>query len=145
MTKESNFWQTVKAHLGPFGTLKRIENSAGDGTADVAYCLTRPKVGSLPASGFVELKVAEMPIRPTTVLRPRHLTIDQVQFAEEWSAAGGRSWLLVRATPWTFLFDVAGIRGLFEEKVASGDAPAIARAAGINRFPTGPILKCLTA
>lgn len=143
MTKESNFWQTVKANLEPFGALRRIENSAAEGTADVAYCLTRPKPGSIAASGFIELKIAAWPARPLTPIRPRHLTKDQVLAAEDWVAAGGRSWLLLRAAPWYLLFDAAGIRGLFDGNVCAADAPAIAKAAGMNRFPTGPILRCL--
>lgn len=144
MTLESNFWRTVSANLSPFGKLKRIESSTEDGTADVAYVLTRPKPGALPATGFLELKIADWPARRLTPLRPRHLEKDQVLAAEEWADAGGRAWLLVRATPWVLLFDVPAIRALYEGKVASADAPAIARAAGMGRFPTGPILKCLT-
>ena len=144
MTLESNFWRTANLHLSPFGKLKRIENSAEDGTADAIYVLTRPKPGSLPATGLLELKVADLPVRPLTPLRPRHLEKDQVLAAEEWAKAGGRSWLLVRARPWVFLFDVQGIRSLFEGEVASADAPAIARVAAAGKFPTGPILKELT-
>lgn len=145
MTLESNFWSTTRSHLQPFGVLKRIESTADKGTGDIAYCLRRPKPGSVAASGFVELKIADWPVRPLTPIRPRHLTKDQVLFAEEWSEAGGRAWLLLRASPWYLLFDPAGIRGLFEGNVCARDAPAIAKAAGLGKFPTGPILKCLTA
>lgn len=145
MTIESNFWSTVHANLSPYGALKRIENSADKGTGDVAYCLTRPKPGSLAASGWLELKVAEWPAKPLTPIRPRHLTKDQVLFAEEWSDAGGRAWLILRATPWYLLFDPAGIRGLYEGRVCARDAPAVAKAASIGRFPTGPVLKALTS
>lgn len=145
MTRESSFWQTVNKHLSPFGMLRRVESSAGNGTADVAYCLTRPKPGSLPASGWIELKSAEAyPIRRLTPIRAPHLSFDQVQFAEDWTAAGGRAWLLLKSPPWLLLFDPAGIRGLYEGSIAAADGPAIAKAAGMGKFPTGSILRCLT-
>lgn len=146
MTTEGSYWPTVRDHLAPFGVLRRVENSVGGGDGDVLYCLTRPKPGSLPATGFLELKyLPAYPTKRSTPLRHRHLTKDQVLFAEEWAAAGGRAWLLLRAPPWTLLFDVRGIRGLFEGVIPAMDGPAVARAAAMGRFPTGPILKCLTA
>lgn len=146
MARESNLWRTFNDNLGPFGLLKRIEDSTDDGTADVIYCLTRPKPGSLAAAGIVELKrVDAFPVRPSTPLRIRSLTKDQVLFAEDWARAGGRAWLLLRAPPWYLLFAVADIRGLYEGRVAACDAPAIAKVAAMGRFPTGPILKALTA
>ncbi len=143
---ESNLWRTVNAALGPFGKLRRIENSLEEGGADVAYVLTRPKPGSLPASGWIELKaVDDYPARAKTPLRIEHLTKEQVLFAEDWAAAGGRAWLLLRIPPWHLLFDPAGIRGLYERKVLAADGPAVAKVAVMGaRFPTGPILKELT-
>ena len=144
MTLESNFWQTVKDNLSPFGILRRIENSAGLGTPDVVYCLTRMKEGSIPATGFIELKVAEYPARSSTPLRPRHLSKDQVDFAADWVKAGGRVSLLLRAAPWYFLFDAAETRALYEGLVPAAIAPVVASAAGTGRFPTGAILRELT-
>ena len=143
---EANYWPVVRDHLSPFGVLKRVENSVGGGDGDVLYCLTRPKPGATAATGFLELKyLPEYPTKRMTPIRPRHLTKDQVLFAEEWSGAGGRAWLLLRAPPWTLLFDPAGIRGLYEAKVAAMDGPAIAKVAAMGaKFPTGPMLKALT-
>lgn len=146
MTREAAYWPTVRENLSPFGILRRVENGVGGGDGDVIYCLTRPKPGSLASTGFIELKsLPSYPVRRSTPIRPPHLSKDQVLFAEDWAAAGGRAWLLLRAPPWTLLFDVAGIRALYQGEVPAMDGPAVARAAGMGRFPTGPILKCLTA
>lgn len=145
MTRESAYWPTVRESLSPFGVLRRIENSAGSGEGDVLYCLTRPKPGSPAATGFVELKsLPAYPARRSTPIRPPHLSKEQVLFAEEWDGAGGRAWLLLRAPPWHLLFDARGIRMLHQGEVAAMDGPAVARAAGMGRFPVGPILRCLT-
>lgn len=145
MTKESGLWRTVKSHLSPFGELRRIENGVGTGEGDVVYCLTSPKPGSLPATGWLELKSgADYPVRPMTPLRAPHLTIEQVQFAEDWSAAGGRAWLLLKSPPWFLLFDPPGTRGLYELKVAAADGPAVAKVAGMGKFPLGRVLRALT-
>jgi hypothetical protein len=146
MTREAAYWPTVRDHLSPFGVVRRIENGVGGGDGDVIYCLTRPKPGSTAATGFIELKsLPAYPAKRSTPIRPPHLSKDQVLFAEEWAAAGGRAWLLLRAPPWTMLFDVPAIRMLYQGEVAAMDGPAVARVAAMGRFPTGPIFKCLTA
>lgn len=145
MTRESAYWPTVRDNLSPFGVLRRIENGVGDGDGDVLYCLTRPKPGSPSVTGFIELKaLPTYPAKRITPIRPPHLSKEQVLFAEEWTAAGGRAWLLLRAPPWHFLFDSAAIRGLYRGEVLAMDGPAVAKAAGMGRFPMGPILKELT-
>lgn len=142
---EATFWRSVSLNLSPFGKMVRVENGAGAGTPDVAYVLTRPKPGSLPASGWIELKqLDDYPTKPMTPIVLKHLTLEQVLFAEDWSAAGGRAWMLLKATPWILLFDVVGIRGVYEKNVAAADGPAIARVAGFGKFPTGALLKALT-
>jgi hypothetical protein len=143
---ESNLWRTFRANLSPFGMLRRIENSIDRGEGDVAYCLTRPKPGSIAATGFVELKVVDgYPARRSTPLRIDHLTKEQVLFAEDWAAAGGRAWLLLKIPPWHLLFDPAGIRGLYDRSILAADGPAVARFASLGaKFPTGGVLKCLT-
>lgn len=142
--KESAFWGTVRDHLAPFGRLDRIENAIAKGTADVAYVLRRPGKNA-PEFGWLELKVTDFPARPSTPLRIEHLTKEQVDFAVGWSNEGVRAHMLVRAAPWYLLFDVAGIRGVYGLEVAAKDAPAVARVAATNKFPTGRILRCLTA
>lgn len=143
--KESAFWHTVRGHLSPFGRLDRIENAAGMGMADVAYVLRRPGRNAAEF-GWLELKsIPAFPARPSTVLRIDHLTKDQVLFAEGWSAHGVKAHLLLKAPPWILLFDVRGIRGVYEKTVTTGDAPAVARVAAMNKFPTGRILRELTS
>lgn len=141
--KESAFWGTVRDHLSPFGRLDRIENAVASGMADVAYVLRRPGRNAAEF-GWLELKVTNFPARASTPLRIDHLTKEQVDFAVGWSAEGVRAHMLVKAPPWYLLFDVAGIRGVYGLEVMAGDAPAVARAAAMNRFPTGPILRELT-
>lgn len=142
---ESNFWRTVNLHLFPFGRLVRVENSALAGTPDVNYVLTRPKPGSLPASGWIELKhLDDYPDRRMTPIVIKHLELEQVLFLEDWAAAGGRAWMLLKAPPWILLFDHVGTRGVYERNVAACDGPAVAKVAGLGKFPTGAILKALT-
>lgn len=143
---ESRFAKVVGENLSPFGVVHRIENAIDLGTADVAYVLTRIKAGSAAASGWIELKVLDdYPARPSTAIRIAHFEKEQLLFLEAWVAAGGRAWLLLRAPPWTLLFDAAGARAVYERRVAAADGPAIARAAGFGvKFPTGPVLRALT-
>lgn len=143
--KESSLWRTARDKLSPFGKLVRIENALASGVADVAYVLTRPAPGSRPASGWLELKqISAFPARPSTPLVVEHLTIEQVRFAESWSAAGGRAFMLLRIPPWFLLFDAAGIRGVHEREVLAGGAAKVALVAARGRFPAGPILRELT-
>ena len=144
MTLESSLWSTTSAALSPFGKLVRLENSIGKGEGDVVYCLRRPKPGSLAATGFLELKVAERQVRDSTPIRPHHLTLDQVLFTEGWASAGGRAFLLLRMPPWYLLFDPPGIRGLYDGAVSRGRAELVAVVAEHGRFPLGPILRALT-
>lgn len=156
MTLESSLWSTTKANLSPFGKLVRFENAIGTGEGDVVYCLRSLKPGSIAATGFLELKVAELPVRPMTPIRPHHLTIDQVKFAEDWSAAGGRAFLLLRMAPFYLLFSPPGIRALYQGGVYAGTADAIVAGrhaddsrphhplvVGRGKFPLGPILRRL--
>lgn len=147
MTLESSLWTTTKKNLSLFGKLVRFENAVGEGEGDVVYCLRSPKPGSPGVTGFVELKVAELPVRPTTPIRPHHLELDQVKFAEDWSAAGGRAFLLLRMAPFYLLFDPPGIRALYQGGVPSGivsfGGPGAPIVVGRGKFPLGPILRRL--
>lgn len=144
MSRENALWKVVADNLSPFGMLRRVENAIDSGEGDVAYVLRRPKDGSAPSSGWLELKAIDrFPARPSTPLRVDHLTVEQVLFAEAWARAGGKAFMLLRAAPWHLLFDPAGIRGVFEREVTAADAPAVAVAAGTRPFPTGRILRCL--
>lgn len=142
---ESGYWSTVDENLGPFGLLVRIENALDDGTPDAAYVLTAPKPGSLPASGWLELKaIDDYPKKPSSPLRVPKLLRKQVLFLEAWADAGGRAWLLLKAPPWHLLFDAAGARAVFEQGVSAADGPAVAKVAAMGTFPTGPMLRALT-
>lgn len=142
--KESGLWATTRENLSPFGKLVRIETATALGVPDVAYALRRPKPGSIAAVGWIELKKLDAyPVKPSTAIVLDKLTKDQVDFARDWEAAGGRAFMLLRAPPWYLLFDAAGIRGVWMRSVTSADGPAVAKAAGMGRFPTGAILKVL--
>lgn len=144
--KESGLWATTRENLSPHGKLVRIETATSLGVPDVAYVLTRPKPGSIAATGWIELKKLDAypvkPSTPITIARDK-LTKDQVDFARDWETAGGRAYMLLRAPPWYLLFDAAGIRGVWERSVTAADGPAVAKAAGMGRFPTGAILRVL--
>lgn len=145
MSVEADLWRAVRDNLGPFGRLRRLENRIATGDADVAYVLTRPKPGSLAATGFLELKkIDAYPARRSTPIRIPHLTKEQVLSAEDWAEAGGRAWMLLKAPPWFLLFDAPGIRGVYDLAVTAADGPAVAKVAAMGRFPTGPLLKELT-
>lgn len=144
MSNESDYWITVRKSLAPFGRLIRIENTIDEGTPDVAYCL-KNLARNVAESGWIELKKIDgFPALPRTPLVVPKLRLVQVQFAEDWEKAGGRSFMLLRAPPWHLLFSAAGIRGVFERDVSAADAPAVAKAAAIGVFPTGRILRALT-
>lgn len=111
--------------------------------ADVAYVLRRPGRNA-NAFGWLELKVTTFPVRPSTPLRIEHLTKAQVDFAVGWTNEGVRAYMLVKASPWILLFDTAGIMGVYGREVTAKDAPAVAKVAAMNKFPTGPLLRELT-
>lgn len=141
--KESSFWNVVRDHLAPFGLLQRIENSAGLGTADVAYALRRPGRNAAHF-GWLELKVLDaFPARHSTPIRIEHLTKEQVDFARDWTASGVPVHMLLKAPPWVLMFDARGIRGVYDRTVTAGDAPTVAVVAARGKFPTGPILRRL--
>ena len=141
--REDAYWSTVRDNLSPFGKLVRIETSTALGVPDVAYALRAPNGNA--ATGWIELKSIDgFPKRDATRLHVETLTLEQVAFAEDWTAAGGRAFLLLKAPPWHFLFEPAGIRGVFEDAVRAGDAFFVARAFGKGNFPTGRVLRALT-
>jgi len=139
---EATYWAQVRNALAPFGMLRRIENALELGTPDVAYCLRRQPTA--PAfAGWVELKVfPRLPQRDP--VRIPHLTREQVRWGEEWVAAGGHSWLLLKAAQHHLLLYPPVPRRLFDGMLDSTALIQGATVAAEGRFPAGRILKALT-
>ena len=148
---ESALWATVRDALSPFGILHRVENSCPPtGMPDVFYSLRHPRTGAV-GTGWIELKhIAAWPARTETRVHIPSLTIDQVRWQEEWSAAGVRVTMILR-TPSGFHMLPAGPlwRALLAENgVIRDDLFSIisgVATVGLGRFPKGAILSCLTS
>lgn len=143
---EANLWARTREELSPFGKLHRVENGIAKGTPDVAFLLRRyPKVP--PVAGWVELKFE--PAWPTSDRRPvvvKKLKKEQVDFAEEWHAAGGRSFFLLQIARDYVLFDAPTARLLFEKALTRPLFLERATVAALGRgFPTADVLKGLTS
>lgn len=143
---ESRLWSTLYSRLCVFGKLKRIENKIDLGTPDVAYCLRRPP--RLSVSGWLELKEAGWPARPTqTPLNVPHLTIDQVLWQEDWGQLpGSHVFTLVRADHNYLLLDPPLVRALFERMISADE---LRRRSLVQRtdghLPAKELLLCLTS
>ena len=141
MTRESDFWATVRRALTPYGRVVRIESgSTASGIPDVSYCL-------LGHAGWLELKqVAEWPKRATTPLRIDHLTLEQVLFLEQWAAfpARGRAHGLFRVANDVLLLDAATVRCVFDRTITRADLLTQATVHGTGTFPTLAIVRALT-
>lgn len=143
---EARYWSDhVRPALAPFGRLVRVENAADLGTPDVAYCL-RTAPGAPAAAGWIELKhLPAAPTRAATPLRIPHLTVDQVRWGEEWTAAGGRCWFLLRAGTEHFLTQPPWPRAIYRGEVTAAALADVAAVYAVGRFPAGRVLKALTA
>ena len=98
MASEAALRAMVKAQLGPFGSLERVENKCNVGTPDICYAL---RWRGTTLQGWLELKhLAAWPARPAT---PTRLGIrpEQLLWAEAWCgtvhllAQIGREYLLL--------------------------------------------------
>jgi len=141
---ESQYWHDhVRPKLSGFGKLVRIENAAQLGTPDVAYCL-RFGLTEPAAAGWIELKHLDSAPKRGGTIKIDHLTIEQVQFMEGWTAAGGRAWLLIRIDSYHLLLRASSARPLFRgERTLTGllDEAAVW---SNSAFPAGRILRELT-
>ena len=120
MPRESHAWAVAREALAPFGVLHRVENPIVIGFPDALYCL-------FGVSGLIESKATVGTLK-----------LEQVLWAEEWSAAGGLVFTLLRADGIWFLYDATGTRQLYD-KVA--EPVPLVRAAGT--FPLKEMLRHL--
>lgn len=97
MPRESHAWAVARDALAPFGVLHRVENPILIGFPDVVYCL-------IGCSGMIESKATVGTLK-----------LEQVLFAENWAAAGGLVFTLLRADAIWFLYDAVGTRRLYEK------------------------------
>jgi hypothetical protein len=157
VSSERALWRTVRAKLSPFGRLERVENGAGEGTPDVAYCLRgghkdSPYYWNLPDqipvrgfSGWLELKhLGRWPKRADTPVRVSSLTLEQVVWLEEWGRVGGSTYLLLQVASCYLLLKPGAVRDLYEGRLTRRALLEVAVVRGEKRFPTKEILRCLT-
>ncbi len=132
----------VKPRLGPYGRFKRVENSIGEsGTPDCHY--TIKGWGYVrPASGWLELKQADLPDRVTTPVRIKSLKLKQVEWHEDEHAVGGRVHTLVRLGPFFVLVDAPVLRAVYEKTLLLPELKAKARYYS-DRFNPSEIIRCL--
>ena len=148
MTSERGLWGSLRKHLSPFGKLERIENAAGIGTPDVAYCLRHPTAdGVTPArSGWLELKELDAwPKRPLTPIRIPKLKLEQVLWLESWDRAGGAAHALLQVERAYFLLPPRTVRAIWDRQVTRAEINLFwldARGES-GSFPTRSLLKCL--
>lgn len=140
---EAAFWRsTVKPYLSPFGVMHRVENTVESGTPDVTYTLRHPD-DRRATSGWIELKHTSIPVRNKTQVRFKRFTVEQAEWLREWSAAGGRAWLLVAIGPAFALVEGSHCPSI-QEGIPLGDFRDVSEVWGDNRFPAGRVLRCLT-
>ncbi len=122
----------------------RVENRLETGTPDVLFMLRRyPRCE--PTAGWIELKhEPSWPSSDSTPLVLRKLTREQVEFAEGWSASGGRSFFLLQASRDYVLFGPRVARAVFERTLTRPLVLAAALAHAPGAFPAASILKALT-
>lgn len=104
MTPEQQLWQRVKSALSyryPYsGHLVRVENALDAGTPDVNWCLdewiTMGRVRSCQrsAEGWLELKVAALPIRDDSKMRVQSSPAQRVWWMKR-AKCGGRVHVLI--------------------------------------------------
>ena len=89
--KEQKLWDTMKRNKPSMFWLQRIENSVGDGMADVV-CIARPQIS------WVELKAPIRPKRETTPLmgKKEGLSVGQINWHLKMVNKGQRAFVLIR-------------------------------------------------
>lgn len=87
---EQKVWSAMKGHVPGHLWCQRVENIMVDGMPDLH--ITGPG-----ASCWVELKHADLPVRPTTAVLGRDgLSQDQMNWHRKCCQMGGKSFVLVR-------------------------------------------------
>lgn len=139
---ENDFWRTiVRPKLINFGVLHRIENVVELGTPDVTYCLHRgDKIG---VSGWIELKFSSAwPVRDKTSFKFSRYTVDQADWLEEWGKFG-KACVLAQIANEYLLVPGKHCREL-QHGVSRSRFYEMAAVRGIDRFPTGQVVRWLT-
>lgn len=139
MGSEKALWNLTRKKLAPYGRLVRIESpSTEPGIPDVCYCIQ----GS---TGFIELKeITRWPVRATTAFRISHLSLEQVVFAEAWTASGGASSMLLQVGRDYLLLGVGSIRKIYDRALTKDGMVAECAVFSQGKFPTAEIVTALT-
>lgn len=146
MSSEHGLWSTMQEKVGPFGSLKRVENRCDLGTPDLCAALKlpdgKPRHGVRvyrSAMGWVELKECEWPKRPETPLLIDKLTLDQVLWQEGWEKAGGRVMTLIQADRDYLVVPPAVLRQIYRRGMTRYHL--LDYIIGSNVFPTAAFIK----
>ena len=136
---------TLRDHLSSFGKLQRFENLTGAGVLDTYYRLTHPRTGAHGA-GWIESKyLDEWPARTSTPVRLL-LRKEQIIWAEEWSTAGERVVLYLRAPDAHILLDASLFSPIARRIITRSDLREHALVYVEERkFPTERFLTALTS
>lgn len=144
MSSERALWNLTRKNLSPFGLLHRVENGIDKGTPDVNYLLRR-RPHDEPSQGWLELKhEPNWMKRSNTKFSIASLKLEQVQFLEAWSKAGGRAWTLLQVDRDYLLLHPAHIRAIFEGQYRSQQVKEAASLLWKGPWPLASILDNLT-
>lgn len=134
--REKTFWATIlRPKLSPYGHLERIESETRLGIPDVNYCL----VGR---EGWWETKYLPSWPRPNSIVRFRHFTIEQLQWALTRHRAGGRAGLMARIDRDYLFFDPPAMEAIYNG-VKRPELERLAMVRASHVFPTAPMVKAL--
>jgi len=140
MSSEDGLWKTLRDKVGVFLCLHRVENACERGTPDVAWAGKIPTVASR-CNGWLELKKGEWPARPETPLHLPKLFKEQVQWQEDWHAAGGRVATLIQVDRDYLFVSPLALRLIFERRLHRAALERYVIGTGI--FPTTQLIKSL--
>ena len=142
MAKESEFWTENVRRLKAFGEIDRIEDAIKVGVSDCVYCLRWQQE---PARfGWIELKrLLRWPVRASTCVWLPHYSLDQANYLVRWGRAGAGAFLLAQIANEFLLFPWAAANEV-QEGCTRSRMYELVVCRGVNHFPHGRILRCLT-
>ena len=142
---EADLWTRTRDKLGPFGLLKRVENRVEVGTPDAHYLLRR-KPGGRVTAVWLELKhESAWPRHAGTPVCFEILTLEQVQWHQDYAELGGRVYTLAQVDRTILLLDARTTADVYWGRLTRRALEARALVVDAERYPTGRLIKCLTA
>lgn len=99
---EAALWQHLHSAMGGLWEAQRHEDRLQADIPDVSYSTTH--------HGWIELKVADKPKRPSTPVRVDHFTAGQRNWLTRHGRRGGKCFILLQVGPAYFLFSWTSAR-----------------------------------